>query len=172
VPFITLRADQRPHVATTPGGGLIHPLALAAVAVLIVNDHWAKESYANALTGKLSDVAGLLFFPLLLQATIEVVCAATRRSWRPSRGVLVGCALTTAVVFAAINLAPPAAELYRHGLGAMQWPFRALAAAVTGASVPGVIPVQHTLDPTDLVALPFAGVAIWLGWPRTREVLR
>lgn len=52
---------------------ICHPVALAAVAVLAANDHLLKGSglLPGALTGKLSDVAGLFFFPLLLSAAIR-----------------------------------------------------------------------------------------------------
>ena len=41
---------------------LTHPVLLAATALLLLNDHVWKAAYGNALTGKLSDVAGLLAF--------------------------------------------------------------------------------------------------------------
>jgi hypothetical protein len=160
-------ATRRGHRSTySPGGGLLHPVALAAIALLVLNDHVLKAAYGTWWTGKLSDLAGMLFFPLLLQAIVEVGQSASRSSWRPSRAVLVASAAATACVFAAINLFEPVAELYRHGLGGLQWPFRALASLASGAGVPGLAPVKHTLDPSDLIALPTVGLAIWLGWRR------
>lgn len=41
---------------------LLHPSYLIALALLIINDHYWKATYANALTGKLSDVVGLWVF--------------------------------------------------------------------------------------------------------------
>jgi hypothetical protein len=165
-PFITSASADRDETTSAPGAGLLHPIPLMAIAVLVVNDHALKPAFGNALTGKLSDAAGLVFFPLFLQALVELAQSAARASWRPSRAVIAACAVLTAVTFAATNLAEPAAELYRHGLGLLQWPFRAVAAGAAGAGVPGPTPVQHTLDPTDLLALPFAGLALWLGWRR------
>jgi hypothetical protein len=43
-----------------------HPLPLATVLLLAVNDHLLKARWPGLLTGKLSDFAGLFFFPLLL----------------------------------------------------------------------------------------------------------
>ena len=37
------------------------------MALLAVNDHWAKAAYGTWFTGKLSDFAGLVFFPLLVE---------------------------------------------------------------------------------------------------------
>ncbi|MDH3943141.1 MAG: hypothetical protein OEV06_03505 [Anaerolineae bacterium] len=45
---------------------LSHPASLAAIVLLLVNDHILKASAPSPLTGKLSDFAGLLFFPFLL----------------------------------------------------------------------------------------------------------
>jgi len=47
---------------------LAHPLPLLAVVVLCLNDHFLKGSglLPGWLTGKLSDFAGLFFFPILL----------------------------------------------------------------------------------------------------------
>lgn len=52
---------------------LVHPLPLAAVLVLAINDHWLKGAglLPQALTGKLSDFAGLFYFPLLLVALLR-----------------------------------------------------------------------------------------------------
>jgi hypothetical protein len=54
---------------------LLHPLPLAAVAVLAINDHLLKGSgiLPGSITGKLSDVAGLFFFPVLLAAAFRGV---------------------------------------------------------------------------------------------------
>ena len=38
--------------------------SLVAVGVLLVNDHVLKDAYSSWLTGKLSDFAGLYFFPV------------------------------------------------------------------------------------------------------------
>ena len=53
----TMRADP-----------LLHPVTLISMALLGLNDHWWKASYPGWFTGKLSDVAGLVFFPVLLEA--------------------------------------------------------------------------------------------------------
>ena len=43
-----------------------HPAVLGSVALLVLNDHLLKQAYPGWLTGKLSDVSGLVFFPVLL----------------------------------------------------------------------------------------------------------
>ncbi len=56
------------------------------------------------------------------------------------------------VAFAAMKLTPWGAEAYRAGLGLLQWPFRAVGAAVQGGTpVDGPVPVVFVADPTDVV---------------------
>ncbi|MGH1433070.1 MAG: hypothetical protein ACRBG0_01275 [Lewinella sp.] len=45
---------------------LLNYVFLFALMVLVLNDHFWKAIYANALTGKLSDFAGLILLPLCL----------------------------------------------------------------------------------------------------------
>jgi hypothetical protein len=47
-------------------GWLIHPVTLTGVVLLAVNDHLLKARYPGPVTGKLSDLAGLLVLPPLL----------------------------------------------------------------------------------------------------------
>jgi hypothetical protein len=46
---------------------LLHPLFIISLSVLFLNDINWKYSYSNWLTGKLSDVAGLIVLPMLLR---------------------------------------------------------------------------------------------------------
>src|SRR6185436_5470958 len=78
-----MSAQARPHSATihpdVPGGRLLHPVVLASIALFVVNDHVFKPAHPGWLTGKLSDVAGLIFFPVLLAAVAELLIPAARR---------------------------------------------------------------------------------------------
>ena len=47
---------------------VLHPLVLAGLALLILNDHVWKAAHGTWWTGKPSDVAGLAVFPLLVSA--------------------------------------------------------------------------------------------------------
>lgn len=146
----------RPHA---PGDGVIHPLSLLAIALLVANDHWWKHAYPGVLTGKISDFAGLAFFPLLLTGAWEVLLAALKRPWGPSHRAIVIAALATGLVFTAVKAWEPAAPLYKTGLAALQWPFRA---AQKGRAVK-VREVALVQDKTDLIALPALIVAYWVG---------
>lgn len=117
------------------GSGLLHPVALTAIAVLVINDHILKDAYPSWLTGKLSDVAGLIFFPLLVAALL----APLARLARIDRDRLItACVIATGIGFSAIKLWEPATVVCEHVLGALQLS-------------PG--PVQIVRDPTDLLAL-------------------
>lgn len=53
---------------STPRSAYLCNLAfIVGLGLLLLNDHVLKATYGNWLTGKLSDVAGLLIFPLFLQ---------------------------------------------------------------------------------------------------------
>lgn len=122
-------------MGTERDSGLLHPVAIAAIAVLLLNDHVLKAAYPSWLTGKLSDFAGLVFFPLLVAALI----APLARRGRIARDrLLTACVIATGVGFAAIKLWEPATVVCEHVLGWLQL---------------GSGPVQIVRDPTDLLAL-------------------
>lgn len=52
---------------------LIHPLSLASLILLLLNDHLLKWLTPSWLTGKLSDFSGLFFFPFLLAALLAFI---------------------------------------------------------------------------------------------------
>lgn len=111
-----------------PGRALLTPTWLASLAVLGVNDHLLKGAglLPGAVTGKLSDFAGMLVAPVLLAALLGL---------RSRRGLLLAH-LAIAAVFAAIKLSPAAADAWSWLMGLV--------------GMPWVI----TVDPTDLLALP------------------
>lgn len=134
----------------------MHPVALTAIALLVVNDHVLKQLAPGVVTGKLSDVAGLVFFPLLLAACAEK--AGVRRGL----SMIVVATIATAIAFAAVKLWTPAGDAYRVALAALQWPFRAAHALLAGHAMPGLGRVSLVADPTDLVALVALAVPIVL----------
>jgi hypothetical protein len=99
-------------VARVSRRSIEHPLPLAAVLVLVVNDHVLKGAglVPSWLTGKLSDVAGLFFFPVLLVSLARGV----RLRLSPSRAAAV-----TAVAFAAVKLVPLVNHLVARAWGPM-----------------------------------------------------
>ncbi|MGK3999572.1 hypothetical protein [Sorangium sp. So ce1024] len=94
---------------------LRHPLFLGALALLVVNDHLLKGAglLPGALTGKLSDLAGLVVAPVLAAALVDA---------RTSRGRALAFAAVVAP-FAAIKLSAAAAQLLVAlvGLAGIKW---------------------------------------------------
>ena len=147
-----------------PGEVALHPVALGALAVWALNDHVLKAALHSELTGKLSDVASLVAFPLLAAAAGELL--ARRRS----NGLLLGWVLATGLVMATINTMDVAAEAYRVGLAALQWPAFALGAALAGEALPALHRVHLTVDPSDLWTLPALLVPLAVGWAHAPRV--
>lgn len=131
------------------GAGLLHPLPIAAIVLLAANDHLFKAWWPGAVTGKLSDIAGLAFFPLLLQAAWEIAGGRVA-----ARAVLAACAVATGAVFALANALPAADHAYEIALGTLQWPAYALVALAGGEPLPALARVAHVADTGDLLALP------------------
>jgi len=127
---------------------LAHPSVILSIFLLLLNDHLLKDLYPGVITGKLSDFAGLLFFPFTISLLVSIVVVWKGESQR-SLGVLsIGF---TAVVFIAIKTIPWANTA-----------FEGLVTAATG------IPSQIILDPTDLIALPILGYS-WMLWNKQRK---
>jgi hypothetical protein len=145
-----------------------HPMGLVAIGALVVNDHLLKARWPGFWTGKLSDAAGMVVFPLVLFAILE--------SFAPRRATgraLAVCAVLTATVFAAVKTWPAATHAFAATLGALQWPVQAGHALATGGMLPDAMPVAAVTDPTDLVALPFAAlVALAVRGRRTQPCVR
>jgi hypothetical protein len=63
-----LSKGLRPAGVAVRLGWLLHPAFIAALVLLVVNDHVLKAQFGNALTGKLSDFAGLFALAYFLSA--------------------------------------------------------------------------------------------------------
>lgn len=159
------------RVVPIPGDGLLHPIVAAAVAVLLVNDHVLKAAFPGLVTGKLSDLAGLLFFPLLIVAAWEVLASLSRPWGGPRLGPLVVATFATASVFAAVKLSTEGAFLYAESLGWMQWIGATLVASVIDGPTPRLYPVAIVRDPTDLVALVAVLAALAIGLRRINHTM-
>ena len=148
--------------ATTRPASLIgHPVAAAAVLVLVINDHVLKAMMPGTLTGKLSDAAGMIFFPLLL-AGLAVRLLGGPPHGESSRYVVISV-VATAVIFGLVKTVPAATSAYSVSLAALQWPLRAAASVFRGDALPQMMPVSLVRDPTDLLVLPLLAVPLWLG---------
>jgi hypothetical protein len=142
-------------------GLLLHPLAVLSVVVLLGNDHLLKAAAPGLLTGKLSDVAGLVVFPLLLAEVAAVIARRMLRRPIEARALVLAAVLITAAGFSAVKTSNVAADLWAGGLGALQW-LVGFGFARGGPPPSTVVAV----DPTDLVALPALLVAVLIARKR------
>jgi hypothetical protein len=128
----------------------LHPLPLTALVILGVNDHVLKGAgiLHGDITGKLSDITGLFFFPLLLTATWR--CTVSLLRWRrePLTRAVLGTAIgVTAALFTALKTITPF----------VLW-FERVTPALDPLGLVGHVDV--TMDLTDLWTLP----VLWLTW--------
>ena len=112
---------------------LASPPSLAAIALLLINDHLLKQLWPSFLTGKLSDFAGLYFAPFVVLAVIFAIPFGPVQA-QPWRVAFVGY-LVIATCFAALKLSQASAG-----------PLLAIASGLG-------FPVVVAADPTDLAAL-------------------
>lgn len=136
----------------------MHPVTLAAIALLAANDWFLKPHLGPSfVTGKLSDLAGLAFAPVVLSAAIGLALhAAARLGARVDPSLsgrrLVLCVLATGAGFAAVKLNP------------------ALASHVAGWLSHLGRPARFHDDPTDLLTLPALLAALWIGRDELRRI--
>lgn len=163
----------RPRGDAGAGGGLLDPVVIASLALLIANDHvfkaLARGTPWSVVTGKVSDVAGLVFLPVLIVAALEVLATWRGRYRGPSPRQAVVVAVVVAVLFTGMKTSDVVGEAYAWTLGALQWPFRALLATLRDVAVPAWQPVAHVVDPTDVVGVVGVGVVVWQTRRRARR---
>ena len=118
-----------------PERALLHPIWVTSLVVMAANDHVLKGAgwLPGVVTGKLSDVAGLVLAPVVL----AVLTRAT------SKGALAACYVAVGAVFAALQLSPEVALAWHQlmsivGVGWVTWS-----------------------DPWDLLALPALALSWW-----------
>nr|BEK70608.1 hypothetical protein KPHV_78350 [Kitasatospora purpeofusca] len=128
-----------------------HPGTLAAVAVLLFNDHVGKRLWPGAVTGKVSDLAWMLVSPVVLALLLTLVLSPIPvLRLRGDRPALAGLAVTGAM-FAFAKSGPWGGEV-----ASAVWSWSGVPSRIQG-------------DRSDLAALPALWVSWWL-WRRSRAV--
>ena len=150
---------------------LVHPITVACFVLLVLNDHWLKQDHPGWLSGKLSDVAFMVLAPLWLFAAWTRLASWLHRGYSRSlrQRVLWACLLLIGVTLVLMETTAWGDWLYRYGLGALQFPFRALANWALHAESTDFCPVHATRDLTDLYCLPILAVAYWIGQRSAKE---
>ncbi|BBE43740.1 hypothetical protein F6X56_05945 [Rhodococcus erythropolis] len=124
-----------------PGDLLLSPWPLVSVSVILVNDHVLKGAFGNTMTGKLSDVAGVFLFPLLLLSVLEVL-----RRKLAGRAAIVWSIAVTGIGFAAVKTVSPIGDAYEWVIGFFRW--------TAGGFRGELLPIVVFRDPSDLWVLP------------------
>lgn len=117
---------------------LSHPLVLGCVALTALNDHVLKAAYPGFLTGKISDFAGLFFFPILVAETAARLLPGGREVYLSA---LRATALVGGLAFAAAKVSEPVRDAFVDAFSA------------------AFFPVRVACDPGDLVALAVLPIA-------------
>jgi hypothetical protein len=122
-----------------------HPLTVAAILLLFLNDHVLRHWWPSWLTGKLGDFAWLFFFPFILAVLLAWLLPRQlpRRDWWVG-GLSFGL---TGVVFLLVKTLPSFRAIFLQALGVILR-----------------FPVSVRGDVTDLVALLslLAGAWLWI----------
>lgn len=50
-----------------------HPVTWVSIFALLINDHLLKPAYPSWFTGKISDFAGIFFFPFIVAAVLSII---------------------------------------------------------------------------------------------------
>lgn len=137
-----MKAFQRRQAAQPLLAWLGHPLTATGLALLIFNDHIFKHQWPGAVTGKASDVAGLVLFPPLLALGLALVAPRLAE-----RHIVTSAVLITAAGFIVVKTSTVGAEA-----ASASWSTLGEASRINA-------------DVTDLAALPALAIS-WLAWHR------
>ena len=139
----------RHETASAAFGALVHPASIAAIGILLINDHVMKQVAPSWLTGKISDFAGLYFAPFVVlvvwEASLGVVIPRIS-----GRTVALATYVTVGLFFAAFKVSSEAADAFVRIVG------------MSGVRISIVV------DPTDLVAVVSLPLSYAL-WSRQRR---
>ncbi|MCG5471887.1 hypothetical protein LADH09A_005922 [Micromonospora sp. LAH09] len=131
--------------APTALSWLCHPSTLLALVVLVVNDHVLKSAFPGVVTGKVSDVAGLVLAPALVAVLLTLLVPRL-----PARAAALAGLVAVGAGFAVVKSSGYAAEV--------------ASSAWTALAGPSLV----RADRTDLLTLPALGLA-WWSWTRARQ---
>ena len=140
--------------STTVSDLLTHPVVVASVVGLIVNDHWAKQHVPSWVTGKASDALGAIVLTALGIALAIVAGRHHGLTTAPNRPLAAGVAAVVVAAVAAVKTSTVGATVGGALLGVAGWPLARLGALLGGQALPGPKVATIVVDPYDaLVAL-------------------
>ena len=138
---------------------------LISLSVLLVNDFYLKPHHPSALSGILSDLAGMVFFPILIVAFIEFALALVPRSRLASPLWFAWSTVCVGAMFIVVKFSAVGEAAYVAVVG----PLTSLSVITPGIDGSGVVS-----DPWDIMAFVTAPVPYLVGrtWRRRPGVSR
>ncbi len=133
---------------------LLSPILLGSLALILFNDLILKPHYPSSISGLLSDLAGMVFFPIWLVALAEWASALFPRRPLASPTWFVVSTVVVAVLFVTMKYTAIGHEIYEWAVS----PILGVLPQVLSLGAHGV-----TSDPWDLVALLLIPAPIFVG---------
>ena len=130
---------------------LTHPLSLAALGLMLVNDQVLRRLSPSWWTGKLSDIAWVFVVPFVAAALLAWLVPGKNHPARHEAWTFALAFALTGMGFVLVKTIPAANDL----------------ATRIFYAISGQIPALR-LDPSDLLALPALALSFWL-WRSTRK---
>src|SRR5687767_6208628 len=128
---------------------LQHPLSLVSIVLLLFNDHVFKIISPSWITGKLSDFAGLFFFPFIIAVFLSLLLSKANFTSQQLGQVAFGFVAIWFVLIKTSDL------------------INSLTSDIASFFTIGI--AQILLDPTDLIALT-AMFPAWKLWNQSKQV--
>jgi len=120
-----------------------YPVVWFSIGLLLINDHVLKNIYPSWLTGKLSDFAGIFFFPFIVAAGLSIFLVKFNLTTRQIGQIAFGF---VALWFILLKTFLPANYITAY-----------IASLLVG------FPTRFSLDPTDLISLLML-IPAWATW--------
>jgi hypothetical protein len=127
----------------------MHPLTLAALLILLVNDHLLRRFWPSWITGKLGDVAWLVFAPLCV--AVFTAWLAPRHHPQHEKQTLRLALVFTGGIFSLAKTIPVFHALVTDGFSSLLG-----------------FPAGTVRDPGDLLALPALAIS-WVIWEHSAD---
>lgn len=148
------RNDSQREREVQRGDFLLSGAFLASLGALLLNDFVLKPYWPGYVSGILSDVAGMVFFPLLLVAFLEALALLFPRRPLATLRWFVAATLVVSAAFVLVKFTAWGESAY----WSIASPLASLAGPL-GLGTTGVI-----ADPLDLLALLMAPVPVLVGF--------
>ena len=148
---------RQPH-RYAAGALLRRPVVWTSLMLWAFNDHLLKARCGGWLTGKLSDVTGLIVLPVALYSAYELSWALLRRPPARLEWAHWSALLITASLLISVNSTPALERWVSEQVTLLLSPLWSVLSARLSSSGSAPLSLRSTVDHTDLLTLP----ALWI----------